>query len=104
MFRAAFFALPMPVRHAASVSTPASVAAETEERRMSLTSVSASSAESPPYRIPTTGRARKNSPAAHGTESSKVSNNAHSARFLPSSSLPLAKQAETTGTLAAASP
>ena len=35
--RAAYFALPMPVSEAASVSTPASVAAETEVVRMSET-------------------------------------------------------------------
>ena len=42
--RAALFALPMPARHAASVSTPASATAETEDSLTSSERVAASSA------------------------------------------------------------
>ena len=42
MESAAYFALPMPVRQAERVSIPASVAAETEERRRREMSISAS--------------------------------------------------------------
>ena len=45
MESAACFALPMPARQAAKVSVPASVIAETAERRMRRTRVAASFAE-----------------------------------------------------------
>ena len=72
MDMAAYFALPMPVRQAARVSTPASVAAETEERRRSEMRSSLSAEGRVEYKIFTAGRASKNSPAAHGTVKASV--------------------------------
>lgn len=104
MESAAYFARPIPVRQAASVSTPARLTAETDVSRRSVTSVSASSVERCPYNMDTTGRASANSPTAQGRDKISVNAKAYRARVLPSSRSPRAKQADTAGTLAAAKP
>lgn len=104
MENAAHFAFPMPVRQAESVSSPASDAAETDERRRSVTSVSASPAVSDGYRSATTGRARTNSPTAQGAASATVTSTASAARRRASSSSPRDAHAATAGTDAATRP
>ena len=104
MASAARFARPMPVRHAESVFSPASVAAETDERRRRRTRVSPSPAVSDGYRSATTGRANTKSPAAHGTASASVTSTASTARRRASSPSPREQHAATAGTDAATSP
>ena len=101
---AARFALPMPVRQAAKVSTPASVTAETEESRTRRIRSAVSSAEREEYKSATIGFARKNNPIAQGTASASVSVSAKKARFTAPCSSPRAMAEETAGTVAAANP
>ena len=72
MDHAAYFALPMPVRQAASVSTHDKNTAETALARTSRTRSAASAGGSDGKRSATAVFARKNSPSAQGTARSNV--------------------------------
>ena len=90
MENAAFFALPMPVRHAAKVSIPASDTAETDVSRKSVTKVAVSASSKFGYKNAAMGLENANSPMAHGSARSRVTVSAYSARRLPSSFSPRA--------------
>ena len=104
MESAAYFALPMPVRQAASVCAHAKNAADTDMSRTRETSVSASPADMEPYKMRTARGAKKYSPAAQGAEIMSVIASAYMARSRPSCSFPFANASDTAGTTAAASP
>ena len=104
MERAAFFARPIPVRHAESVLIPASVTAETEVSRRSFIKSALSCAEREGYKIFAIVGANKKSPRAQGIARRRVRSSVWSARIFPSSDLPFAKSPASEGTEAAASP
>ncbi len=104
MESAAREALPIPVRQAASVSTPASDTADTDKSLIRFASVRASVSDSEAYKSPTILSEKKKRTSAHGTDKNRVSVKAYSARILPSSSFPREKHADTEGTDAVASP
>ena len=114
METAANVGFPIPVRQAERVCVQESVTALTEKRRTSFTSVSASEGLRARKMIRTAGPAKKKSPSAQGTETTRVTKSAYSIRrrafFLLFSASPCtspagtAEAADTGGTLAAAMP
>ena len=98
------FALPIAVRHAASVLTAASSAADTDMRRRRRASRTASAPDRAGYSRRTTNGANASSAAAQGRARASVTPAANRARRLPSAPSPRAMHAATAGTEAATSP
>ena len=90
MENAAFFAFPIPVRHAANVSIPASDTAEMDVSLKSVTNVAVSASFRFGYRNAAIGLEKRKSPTAHGSARIRVTVSAYRARFFPSSLSPRA--------------